>query len=1437
MKSLLPHCLLTLSLYISISLSLAPAVFAFSYDDYVYVDGNKYSGCSGDGNFGHTRDYYYVCDDDACGGGRLTVREPTSYCTGPGAQIFFANRSDVTPIGGPTPTPTPPGPSPTATPTPTTTPTPTPTPTCNTGFPADTFRACAYQRRDFNTYKGAFTEEVIDHAWGSGGPTVGGTTLTDNFSAVWRGEITFSDGSYLFSVTSDDGFRLYLNDALVLEDWTTHPAYTKTTPNPFHLSGDTKIKLEYFEGFGEARIKLEWRRACLYQSTSIILSATEPALPSPEDFFEEFTDQSKGFCDYALAPGSCSSESIPLKSFNGTLLSRTGKKIRAEVLHLNPSGGVTERAMDAQIIIRGPGDQILCTAKTDGGGGGDPYCYSGAGYVDFYLNPAWTTTASLASGGASDDRYTFEASTLVGNVPVTLPACTDTDALWVDACLYDSTQAYLKQRKYEGYQKWGSTIIAERGDIVDFAAFHDFTNPLTQLPPPFATDTKGHLSGPYGLEEDLLNNPDSRKFDLASSYPDGLYKFSVLTERIKNGLTYKLDESEFCTAATEFPVLARACLSPPPATDPTNCCPAQPEGTTWTPGNILATLLTPLLSPFNALPFRVRLGITQAETTTDTKKIADYLYGADKNGQLQGGAYFNAVPPYEITSRFSTEDQRIGQRREGARYSFNFNDAAEKEVNSGPLENLAPATFAAERLHKFLAARPLRPEDRTLSRKESPPLLTADEHGAVLGTSAPACTEIKYAVKTENLCFNEESEGAALGAGDFLNLLVSQGTDNLLKLKAEKLDWLGRYLSGRETADTAGADSAYQRDTAYESGGLQKLFIRPWEETPPERAGDAKADAVLGFQYQNPLDATGTWHWIPNARIDLPGAQLALRYIGGVRDTLTQSIQPKLLRPGETIPPDPIPPEPFVTPPPEPPPGFSGTCTVCSPAAPALGPALKNLLDTVGNAMKVPASVLTGMLRFEGSDWDYETRDFLSPWKHVFYYPEAVIQQISQSGATNPYCVSSTAGARGPCQFMPNQWTLYGGTIKNILGDPAYVPDICNLRDCLYAAAAKMRFDATWLTYRDGHYIRTGNLPADCGGYYLDGTQPLNECNWSLANVAAAGYHYYGACTDNYATTLVNYYLNKSCSTGGPLPPPAGGMACGISSQSWRINARPNEFVNHFRALGVTNTRFGIDWRGIENPRGNYHWSAYDSAVNTMVNNGITVVGLFNTIPEWLCANQQQCELPKDTDTVDGFEQAARAIVTHYRGKIRYWEFWNEPDQWWAMDDAADYTFWLNRFYAAAKSVDPSVVVAAAAPVGGEIGFMTTVKNGGGRFDAVTFHPYGGGRGRGALEKSKVQALRNLTGKDIWLTEYGFNTTSSSIGNCGSLSYSEQANLLRDALTWIKSQSYITIADLHMLHDIQPLEGPLCMGLTQEPEQNFAPKDAYAVFSSLCRGT
>jgi len=101
------------------------------------------------------------------------------------------------------------------------------------------------------------TDRVIDFAWGDGSPGQG--VPADGFSVRWTGSVRLPrDGKYTFYTVSDDGIRLWVDDQLVIDNWTNHGETENQGQIELWGARPHLIRIEYFENTGAAAAKLLW---------------------------------------------------------------------------------------------------------------------------------------------------------------------------------------------------------------------------------------------------------------------------------------------------------------------------------------------------------------------------------------------------------------------------------------------------------------------------------------------------------------------------------------------------------------------------------------------------------------------------------------------------------------------------------------------------------------------------------------------------------------------------------------------------------------------------------------------------------------------------------------------------------------------------------------------------------------------------------------------------------------------------------------------------------------------------------------------------------------------------------------------------------------------------------------------------------------------------
>lgn len=160
-----------------------------------------------------------------------------------------------------TATATRPNPSATATatrPNPTNTPTQTPVPT-QTATPAITaWRGEYWNNRTLSGSPALLrNDNEVSFDWGTGSPA--SALPSDDFSARWTRSLAFEGGSYRFTVASDDGVRVWIDDAPIIAEWSDGGSRDLSTEVAL-AAGTHSLRVEYYERTGTARIRLSWEK-------------------------------------------------------------------------------------------------------------------------------------------------------------------------------------------------------------------------------------------------------------------------------------------------------------------------------------------------------------------------------------------------------------------------------------------------------------------------------------------------------------------------------------------------------------------------------------------------------------------------------------------------------------------------------------------------------------------------------------------------------------------------------------------------------------------------------------------------------------------------------------------------------------------------------------------------------------------------------------------------------------------------------------------------------------------------------------------------------------------------------------------------------------------------------------------------------------------------
>lgn len=111
-----------------------------------------------------------------------------------------------------------------------------------------------------NVYPATYRRCVssISHDWGSGGP--GNGIGNDNFSARWIGTLPLLAGRYTFYARADDGVRLWVGGAALVNYWNDQGPTTRSGVGVVSSSGEFVLEMEYYENGGGAVAQMWYSR-------------------------------------------------------------------------------------------------------------------------------------------------------------------------------------------------------------------------------------------------------------------------------------------------------------------------------------------------------------------------------------------------------------------------------------------------------------------------------------------------------------------------------------------------------------------------------------------------------------------------------------------------------------------------------------------------------------------------------------------------------------------------------------------------------------------------------------------------------------------------------------------------------------------------------------------------------------------------------------------------------------------------------------------------------------------------------------------------------------------------------------------------------------------------------------------------------------------------
>ncbi len=232
--------------------------------------------------------------------------------------------------------------------------------------------------------------------------------------------------------------------------------------------------------------------------------------------------------------------------------------------------------------------------------------------------------------------------------------------------------------------------------------------------------------------------------------------------------------------------------------------------------------------------------------------------------------------------------------------------------------------------------------------------------------------------------------------------------------------------------------------------------------------------------------------------------------------------------------------------------------------------------------------------------------------------------------------------------------------------------------------------------------------------------------------------------------------------------------------------------LDRLQEAGIGWVRIDFLWTWIQPAPNVWDWTVYDALVAAAQVRGIEIYASIGETPDWATSGVPRFGVPDDPAVWADF--CGRA-ASRYRGKIRYWGLWNEPNlpKFWTGSRQQYIDVILKRGADAIHAADP------AAQVGGpDLAHLTAgnadwydwlrdvIRQAGGRLDFVTHHVYdesGPADVTDRLDGSTVfgnrpdfwdvvnPSLREVlkeagwSGRPVWLTETGWESARVGEGS------------------------------------------------------------------------
>jgi hypothetical protein len=201
-----------------------------------------------------------------------------------------------------------------------------------------------------------------------------------------------------------------------------------------------------------------------------------------------------------------------------------------------------------------------------------------------------------------------------------------------------------------------------------------------------------------------------------------------------------------------------------------------------------------------------------------------------------------------------------------------------------------------------------------------------------------------------------------------------------------------------------------------------------------------------------------------------------------------------------------------------------------------------------------------------------------------------------------------------------------------------------------------------------------------------------------------------------------------------------------------------------------------VAWPNLEPKQGEWHFEQLDKYVDLADEHDVEVLLPLGLSPAWASTRPEERSayspgFAAEPKNMDDWRNYVRTVATRYKGRVRYYEIWNEPNLRSFYSGTVEQMVALSQeAYFTLKEVDPSITIVSPSATNADSGppwLEEYLNRGGGAYaDIIGYHFYVTPKPPEAMVPlvSKVQEIRakySVSNKPLWNTETGWAIANS----------------------------------------------------------------------------